>query len=123
MQLHLSGWLKQTVKPGSTQVGCPKDMRHGGTKRGNVRIIVISLNQQIDDLVKGQRPRASKLGRQDGPSVQTMAAGTNDSCTAEQTSSSNFEEEDVAAAVSLLEFCANLEDYTPTVSSTCTCTI
>ena len=113
---------------------------HGGTVKGggDVRITllaVISLNQQIDDLVKGQHPRASKLGRQDvvwgvacetsqdGPSVQTMAAGTNDSCTAEQTSSSNFEEEDVAAAVSLLEFCANLEDYTPTVSSTCTCTI
>ena len=37
--------------------------------------------------------------------------------TAEQTLSSNFEEdsEDVAAAVSLIEFCANLEDYTPTV--------
>ena len=48
-----------------------------------------------------------------------MAAGTNDSRTVEQTSSSNFEEEDVAAAVSLLEFCANLEDYTPTVSNTC----
>ena len=50
-----------------------------------------------------------------------MASGrgsTNDSCTAEQTSSSsNFEEEDVAAAVSLLEFCANLDDYTPTVSN------
>ena len=48
-----------------------------------------------------------------------MAAGrvsTNDACAAEQSSSSNFEEEDVAAAVSLLEFCANLEDYTPTVS-------
>ncbi len=43
-------------------------------------------------------------------------SGTNDSCTAEQTSSQNFEEEDIAAAVSLLEFCANLEDYTPTVS-------
>ena len=26
------------------------------------------------------------------------------------------EKEEVAAAVSLLEFCANLEDYTPTVS-------
>ena len=52
-----------------------------------------------------------------------MASGnrgsTNDSCTVEQTSSLKFEEEDVAAAVSLLEFCANLEDYTPTVSSKC----
>ena len=49
-----------------------------------------------------------------------MASGrgsTNDNCTAEQSSSSNFEEEDVAAAVSLLEFCANLDDYTPTVSN------
>ena len=48
-----------------------------------------------------------------------MASGRgskNDSSTVDQTSS-NFEEEDVAAAVSLLEFCANLEDYTPTVSS------
>lgn len=51
-----------------------------------------------------------------------MASGTcgqgntNDGPTVKQTTLNFEEEENVTAAISLLEFCANLEDYTPTVS-------
>lgn len=52
--------------------------------------------------------------------METTSAGEGSASNASERNSSSSktsdkEDEEVAAAVSLLEFCANLEDYTPTV--------